>query len=162
MIGLRHILSVATMVLSGQAVALTPLPPCEGEESGMFVYGARYFGTEDSGFVIEGYRNLDKDGVVGGAPGPLSELDNFNGSRIVDCGSGHFVALHGAYGEIEKVLGATEFLRGKIQVGKRFGIADVRKAARAVYGDDAFVRMVNLRETEETCACRDFFPGQWK
>ena len=144
------------------ARALAPPPPCDGEESGMFVYGARYFGNADSGFVIEGYRNLDKGEVTGGAPGPLPELDNFNGSRITECRSGHFVALHGAFGEIEKVLGATEFLRAKMQGGKAFGIADVRKAARALYGNDAYVRMINLRETEETCACRDFFPGQWK
>ena len=152
---------VALGMISGAAVALTPLPPCDGEESGMYVYGARYFGDEHSGFVIEGYRNLDKDAVIGGAPGPLPELDNFNGSRIIECRSGHFVALHGAYGEIEKVLGATEFLRGKIQNGKRFGIGHVRKAARAVYGKDSHVRMVNLRETDETCACGDFFPGMW-
>ncbi|WP_306736730.1 hypothetical protein [Marimonas arenosa] len=128
----------------------------------MKVYDAWSFGYDDSGFVIEGYVNLDRDGVIGGADGPVPALNDFNGMRITDCRTGRMLALDGVFPSDMDVLTATEFLRAKVQGEKRFRLTDIEKAAEAVYGNKKYVRIIKLREIEETCACREYFPGLWK
>ncbi|UYV35960.1 hypothetical protein N4R57_12985 [Rhodobacteraceae bacterium D3-12] len=142
--------------------ALSPLPPCGGVEGGMRISGAQDFGHYKSGLVVERYSNLDKGNIVGGAPGPVPALNNFSGMRITDCRSGRMVALHGVGLQVVQELSATEFLRSKVQGEKRVRLSDVEKAAKALYGQNNYVRIIKLRETEETCACREFFPGAWK
>ncbi|OWU83648.1 hypothetical protein ATO6_17455 [Oceanicola sp. 22II-s10i] len=159
----RITLALSLALVSGGAQALTPLPPCEIEEGGMRVSGASFFGYSESGFILEQYRNLDTaDGIIGGAPGPIPALNNFNGVRITDCRSGGMVAIDGISWEADATLNATEFLRHKAQARKRFELAEVEQAARAVYGKSHGVRILRLRETEETCACNDHYPGLWQ
>ncbi|MEQ8898927.1 MAG: hypothetical protein RID23_17745 [Roseovarius sp.] len=149
---------------AGAALALTPMPPCDGEENGMMTHDVEYLGDETSGFTIETYLNkTSADGIVAGAPGPIPQLDNFNGVRVTDCRSGHFVAIHGVgQREAYAALTATEFLRPRLKAGQAVRTQDVRRAADALYGGESYVRVLTLRETEETCACREFYPGHWQ
>ncbi len=127
----------------------------------MLVDNAAMFGPVD-GFVYEYYGNLDSpDGVVGGADGPLPELNDFHGFRITECRTGRFVAVSDFDETFGKTLLATEFLRHKAQNDQPFTMSDIMKAVHALYGNSPGVRILSLRETEETCACRDFFPGLW-
>lgn len=130
----------------------------------MMVYGAEYMGNAASGMALEMYVNkTTAEGSIAAAPGPIPQLDNFNGVRITECRSGQFLAIHGvAPDEAQLGLSATEFLRPSLKAGRRVAMADLRKAAKALYGDDTYVRMMMLRETEETCACRELYPGAWQ
>ena len=158
----RTIITALVLVAGGAAQALTPLPPCDGPEGGMMVYGVDYFGHDRTGFVIEGYRNLDAGNVIGGAKGPVEALNDFSGVRITDCRTGRMLAIHGVFPDVQDMMTATEFLRGKVQAEKAIAMRDVEKAAKALWGKDGYVRLVKLRETEETCACGEYFPGVWK
>ena len=108
------VISLALALCAAQAQALTPLPPCDGNEGGMYVHSADLFGFDGSGFILEAYVNqTTEDGVIAGAKGPIPELDGFNGMRD------------------------------------------------ALYGDEPGIRILSLRETEETCACSEYYPGVW-
>lgn len=154
--------AVALSAVAIPVQALTPMPPCNRAEGGMRVANAEGFGHYKSGLVAEQYVNLEKDGVIGAAPGPVPALDKFNGMRITECRSGRILALDGASWSAMEQMVATEFLRQKVQAEKPLRLRDAEKAARALFGQDNYVRIIKLRETEETCACRDFFPGMWK
>ena len=152
------------LAVTGAGVsALTPAPVCDGAERGMLVYGAQAFGDGDSGLVIETYRNLDTaDGRIAAADGPVPELNNFNGFRVTDCRSGRSVAVHGiGAGEGEAQMTATEFLRGDVQAGRKLSLKNVERAAKALYGKDGYARVLILRSKNETCACREIYPGAW-
>lgn len=156
------VLAVALSAGSGQA--LTPLPPCDGEEGGMMVSGADLFAYDGSGFIIESYTSPDsEDGVIGGGKGPVPELDSFHGLRVTECRSGKMVAVYGAvqYRDGDTML-ATEFLRTRTQQKKPIKFVHVQRAAKALFGHDGYTRVLMLRETEETCACREYYPGLWK
>lgn len=173
----------ALMALSAQFAhaEITPsMPPSEAYltrnaercppeiKSGMLVFRAESFGHRGSGFVTDTYSNMiGRDRAAGGRsdflPAPLPQLAKFNGYRVMDCRSGAFLAI-GVYNDKEMTgafglhdpdqLLATEFLRPKVQRKKPFTLADVQRAARALYsGRD--VRILELRETEQTCACKE-------
>lgn len=127
----------------------------------MIVSQASDFGYAGSGFVVEHYTNLDKDGIRGAADGPVAQLNGFDGMRITECRSGRIIALDRVFHDGVDKLTVTEFLRGKVQAGKRFTMRGVETAAEAIYAKNDYVRIVKLRETEETCACREFVPGAW-
>lgn len=151
--------AIALCLLAMPAVALTPLPPCETVESGMRVSDGQSFGYYGSGFVTEEYSNAVEadagaDGVFDQLPAPLPQLQGFYGYRVTDCKSGEFLAVDD-FGKSSEHLLATEFLRSKVQQEKPFTMADVRRAAAALYkGQD--IQMLTLRETEQTCACKEF------
>lgn len=142
------------------AVALSPLPPCDGVvESGMEVQGADSFGYYGSGFVSEEYFNATEDDA--GADNaydrlavPLPQLDGFYGYRVIDCKSGQFLAVGAIENEAAELL-ATEFLRSKAQQEKPFTFADVTRAAQALYKGQN-VTILTLRETEQTCSCQAY------
>ncbi|MFK7938969.1 MAG: hypothetical protein AB8B82_06290 [Roseovarius sp.] len=145
------------------AQALTPLPPCDGQEGGMNVYGASMFGHAQSGFVFETYHSLDSaDGIIAGADGPVDALNQFMGIRITQCRTGKFIAVKNApaYRSIDPLL-ATEFLRNRTQREEPFRFVDVKRAATALYAKGGFSEVIILRETEETCACNVHYPGVW-
>lgn len=155
---------VAATMSAASVQALTPLPPCDGEEGGMLVDTADLFGYDGSGFIIESYTSpTSADGVIGGGKGPVPQLDNFHGFRVTDCRSGRIVAVYGAsqFSDGDTML-ATEFLRTRVQQENPIKFADVQRAAKAVFGHDGYTRVVILRETEETCACGEYYPGMWK
>ena len=155
------LISLVAAVAATSAHALS-VDACAGEESGMAVSNGRPFGFSESGYVVEDYRNLDRDGIPAGEVGPIPVLNHFIGTRIIDCRTGRFLALDGVFDDPNLVLTATEFLREKTQAEKAFSLSDVEQAARAVYHKDGSVRYLTLRETEETCACGEYFPGVWK
>ena len=156
--------AACAVLFAGGAVALTPPPPCDREENGMMTHDVEYLGDETSGQTIETYLNkTTADGIVAGAPGPIPQLDNFNGVRVTDCRSGHFVAIHGVgQREAYAALTATEFLRPRLKAGKAVRVQDVRRAADALYGGEHYLRVLTLRETEETCGCNALYPGLWQ
>ncbi len=148
------ILSVA---FAGQAVALTPLPPCQINEGGMTVGNVQPLGDEGSGVVLEMYFNivLLEGTIFRPAPGPVPALDYFSGVRVTQCASATFLAINGQtdVGEVAAALGATEFLRSSLQGKRAVSLGDMKQAVRAVYGKTPL-----LRETGETCACSIYFP----
>lgn len=142
------------------AVALAPLPPCEVVESGMRVSGAESFGFYGSGFATETYYNdLEQDpgadGVYDHLQVTVPQLEGFSGYRVVDCKSGEFLAI-GEYDGNARSLLATEFLRGKVQQEKPFAMADVKRAAQALYKGRDDVKILPLRETEQICSCKAY------
>lgn len=151
------------LALAVPAQALTPLPACDREERGMYVFGATDLGGYESGLLIEGYRNLNSaDGVIAGADGPVPALNNFNGYRITDCRTGRAVGVHGdSVVQGEGKLLATEFLRNRAQRGDALPLRQVQRAADAIYGNDGYARVLRLRVKNETCACAEFYPGRW-
>lgn len=156
------LLAVATT--TGSAQALTPMAPCDGPEGGMMVDSADFFGYDGSGFIIESYTSpTTEDGIIGGGKGPVPQLDNFHGFRVTDCRSGKIVAVYGAsqFNDGQTML-ATEFLRTRMQQQEPVKFTHVERAAKAVFGHDDYIRVVILRETEETCACGEYYPGLWK
>ena len=66
----------------------------------------------------------------------------------------------GAYDAAGPLL-ATEFLRETVKAERAFTLQDVARAADALYGDEPGIRILSLRETEETCACSEYYPGVW-
>lgn len=161
----RHIFLsglLAMAIGAGSADALVPAQPCSGPEGGMVVDNAMMFDPV-GGFVYEYYGNLDSpDGVVGGADGPIPALNDFHGFRITECRSGRILAVSRFDETFGKTMLATEFLRNKARNDQPFTMGDVKSAAKAIFGGQPAVRFLDLRETEETCACRDFFPGMWR
>mgnify|MGYP001597015873 CR=1 FL=1 len=162
---------MALCLLAAPAVAQSPeaeypgevkeIVPCETVGSGMRVSNTQGFGYFNSGFLTEEYSNAtrtDADGVSHNLSVSVPELDSFQGYRVIDCRSGEFVAI-GATSTIRAHhLLATEFLRSKVQDEKPFTLADVRRAAKALYkGRD--VKILTLRETEQTCSC-EYYTGQ--
>lgn len=153
--------ALALCLLVTPAVALTPLPPCETVESGMRVSGANSFGFYGSGFATEEYINglesdAGADGVYDDLPAPMPQLNGFYGYRIVDCATREFLAIDSPYGEEAAQLLATEFLRSKVQQQKPFSMADVKRAAQALYKGREDVTILTLRETEQTCSCKEY------
>ena len=135
--------------------------PCETVQSGMRVSNRAVFGYFDSGFMVEEYGNeskLNADGDYQNLSVSVPELDSFQGYRVIDCRSGEFLAISASSVAAGQQLAATEFLRSKVQDEKPFTLADVRRAAKALYkGRD--VKILTLRETEQTCSC-DYYGGQ--
>lgn len=153
-------LAGAVLALTGlPGLALTPLPPCDGVvEAGMILFRVQPLGDYDAqtGATVEDYSNAMRvvDTVYVSRPGPTPALNKFSGARVTFCPTGEFVAIRGAGVEaVSNSLAATEFLRADVQAGRRVSFADIKRAARAVYGD-----VIVLRETEQTCACATFFP----
>lgn len=143
------------------ATALTVIDPCIGVESGMYVTGAGVFGFPGSGFVVESYFNAygpapDGQDIEVALPGPVPALNDFAGYRVVDCASGTFLAIGGNADDLgNQQLAATAPLQGKIQHHQAFTLADVSRAADALYkGRDATI--LRLRETGQTCACKEY------
>ncbi|NHF74173.1 hypothetical protein [Paracoccus xiamenensis] len=153
--------ALALCLTAVSASALTPLPPCNGDiESGMRVSNAESFGYYGSGFATEDYANAleddaGADGVYDYLDVPVGDLARFSGYRVIDCKSGEFLAIS-HFGEAgAQRLTATEFLRSKVQEEKPISLADVRRAAEALYkGLD--VAILTLRETEQTCSCKNY------
>lgn len=140
------------------AAALTPPLPCDPvKEADMTVSDVQILGsTMNSGVTVEYYANATTliDTVYVRRPGPVPELTDFAGVRVLACATGDFVAIPGASaGSVNSSLSATEFLRARVQSDKPLRFADVKKAAKAVYG-----KVIVLRESEQTCGCNTFFP----
>jgi hypothetical protein len=159
---MRSFLAIAVLVTGGQALALTPPPPCEGSESGMQIYGLQVLDPETgaSGVTVESYQvsmkpDSSPEGVYRQVPPPVDALDGFFGIRVTHCPSGTFHAINTGQGPetVAASLAATEFLRDRVKDGKPVGRGDLASAVRAVYG-----KQITLRETEETCGCSVAFP----
>lgn len=142
------------------AASLTVVSPCIGNESGMYLAGANVFGNAGSRFATDiyynNYGNLtgDPNNPEVPLPAPVPDLNNFAGFRVVDCKSGRFLAIGGANGGAAE-LAATQPLRDKVRDHAAFTLADVKNAAEILYrGQD--VKILTLRETEQTCSCREF------
>lgn len=151
-------LSTLFCLIAAPAAALTPLPPCNVEiEADMTVYDVQRLGDSDTaGVTVEDYANATTltDTVYEPRPGPVPALNGFSGARVTFCATGDFVAIPGQNAStVNSSLSATEFLRGKLQKAQPVRFADLRRAAKAVYGD-----VIVLRESDETCACSAFYP----
>jgi len=146
-------------LVGSQAMALAPLPPCDGvAEAGMQIGDIQVLGGDaaESGVTVERYGNsIDlQDNVYVSRPGPVPALNEFHGVRVTSCSTGDFLAIPQV--EVDTVngsLAATEFLRASVQSSRRVTFGAVRQAAKAVYG-----KVIVLRETEETCSCSVYFP----
>jgi hypothetical protein len=146
------------VVLATPVGALTPLPPCDRVvESGMTVSYPTWLG-ENSGVVVEYYAHtsVGSGDSVGFPAAPVASLENFYGIRAVHCASGRFFVFKsdGDPTSAAAALAATEFLRTDIKAGRAVSAGAVRRAASAVFDD-----VIQLRETEETCGCANFFPS---
>lgn len=144
--------------------------PCMNTvESGMSIFNASGFGYQGSGFATELYSNaLERDpgpdGRMDRLPTSIPELSGFDGYRVMDCRTGKFLAFRGmtpsernqvgSNGQAEQLL-ATEFLRDKHQNKQPFALSDVKRAAQALYKGRE-VQILELRETEQTCACKEY------
>jgi hypothetical protein len=157
---MRELVVIGVVVISASAAgALAPPLPCEGVvESNMAIGTTEPLGGWDnpSGFVIEGYYNdqIVVDTVYTDLPGPVPELNDFYGFRVVECATGAFVAVKGPNVRDARIsLPATEFLRSDLQTGQPVSMNSVVSAVRAVYGNGLL-----MRETAQTCGCAAFFP----
>lgn len=153
--------ALALCLTAMSASALTPLPPCDGRiESGMRVSNAESFGYYGSGFATEDYSNAleddaGADGVYDYLDVPVADLAGFLGYRVIDCRTGQFLAIDDGNGGGPGQLVATEFLRSKVQGETPIALADVRRAAESLYKGQS-VAMLTLRETEQTCSCKNY------
>lgn len=159
MLKMAQIGTLVTLVVL-PAHALAPPPPCEGTEAGMSTYELTVLDPEHaaSGVVLERYQvgsAPGPDDVYVDLPAPVGALEGFYGVRITHCASGifHAVETDQRPGTVAAALAATEFLRAKVQDGRRVGRNELAQAVRAVYG-----QQTRLRETEETCGCSLVFP----
>jgi hypothetical protein len=159
---MRGLVVMAGLLAGTQAVALTPLPPCHVNEAGMNVYDLRSFGRYEpaGGVTVENYQvemrpDDTPEGVFREVPPPVPSLSGFFGVRVTHCASGTFFAVDTRDGpdSVVAALGATEFLRAKVQRGQAIGREELGTAVRAVYRD-----AIRLRETAETCGCSTYFP----
>jgi len=151
------VLAACLGLAATQVGALTPLPPCEGEEGGMVIgYLTSLDDMVVSGVVIESFRyTVRLEGTVyQPQPGPVAALNGFSGSRVTHCPTGRILAVPGVgASELSVALAATEFLRTKVKAGRPVSFAEVQRAARALYGT-----VISLRETEQTCGCAAYYP----
>lgn len=153
--------AIALCLASLPAFAMTPPPPCDGAiESGMEVSGVEPFGFDGSGFVAEKYRpglivTPHPEGLgdnIDAMPVPVAGMDSIYGYRVMDCRSREYLAFDTMDKYEAEHLLATEFLRNKAQNRQQFSFSDVKRAAEALYrGRD--VKIMTLRETEQTCGC---------
>lgn len=143
------------LLSAAPALALTPVPACEGTyESGMQVGEPWWLGDQGgSGYTVESYYDSLADG-----PRPsLDALAGFSGVRVVECASGRFLTIpFETPNDVTVALSATEFLRPTLQAGRSPDFASVQRAAEALYRDVGV-----LRETAETCGCSAAFPD-WR
>ena len=145
-------------LLAAPAVALTP-PPCERVEGGMRVSTARPFGHPNSGFVTEKYFNAYEvdpgaNGTHDRLPVPVPQLEKFGGYRIIDCQTREFLAIDERMENNAEDLENSPLLLKKIERRQPFTLADVKRSAEATYR--AGTPILTLRETEQTCSCKEY------
>ena len=154
----KHLVASAlALSLAVPALALTPLPACNVDEGGMIVANATNLGLYNSGLLLEDYRTPK------GADGPIPELNGFDGFRVTDCSTGMSLAVHGVNASAgnDRLL-ATDALSKRVARGAELQMRQVQRAADAVFGKDGTTRVLRLRFDEEPCACKVFYPGDWK
>lgn len=157
---------VAALVLCAQAAHaddyVAPMfEPCSSYiESNMKASDPSSFGYSKSGFVSETYENVlvepDADGSSYWLPAPVPQLAAFRGYRVMDCRSGKFLAIGTVWRNEAAQLLATEFLRDKAQKEQPITLSDVKRAAQAIYKGRRDVTIMELRETQKTCACENY------
>jgi hypothetical protein len=105
--------------------------------------------------LAEAYGNARvlENGVEVSRPPPVPELEGFQGTRIMSCATGEFLALNRqGLNDVVTAMTATEFLRDKVRAGEPVAFSELRQAAEALYGP-----VLVLRETGQTCACEAYF-----
>ena len=84
-------------------------------------------------------------------PGPVPTMNDLASVRVLACAADDFVANARS---VNSRLSTTEFLRAQVLADKAVRIADVKMAAKVVYG-----KVIVLRGSEQSRACNTFFPA---
>lgn len=104
-----------------------------------------------TGVVIDVYWHSAKflDGSFHTLPTPIVSLQNFVGSRVIHCATGHFFAIEGEreYLEEQALVSSDHLSRNDSA-----SLDDLRQAVLQVYPN-----AIELIETEQTCACAEYF-----
>ncbi|MEZ5715497.1 MAG: hypothetical protein R3D85_10210 [Paracoccaceae bacterium] len=142
-----------------QTLEVPPATPCGGIVNGMFETDPQVFGHAESGFVWETWQALKDNRERESRP---AALDGFDGIRLVDCRSGAIVAMDRGFTDEIAAMLEGRFLAGAVTRGAGFALEDVQRAAKAAARGRDDIRLLALRETEQTCGCAEFFPRLWK